>query len=462
MKILLAHIGTIACVIAFCSPSTLYAAGGQTILKNLDINATPSAQDEKLLTGGCDIDAFASLRKYGCDRGTIFCSPNHQGRAGLNPSFACRLAKYLAALEQKGCRPQIVSAFRSPQDQQRVCGGSYGSGCAQPGKSCHQYGVAVDLKGATIATGCAAATGQMGTQYGIANGYNVNSPYMRSGGHNQCIEKTSASCSPGDQSICGPALFDASKYTGPVSYTNPGNTGPSQENNPANQFNKALTGQPSQGSGQSGTGGVGGTGASSPQQSFQDPISASSQKAAEQGDDGSGMELDCDTKIEKGEKAKITWICPQNATLSRGLATGGSSLNTRSKIQGSVLVSPVKATRYTVQCLKGMQMLEREGNSAEAIACYQQAVVINDNLSPRFYHLAELLLKEKQPETALEAIESALDLEPKNPKYLDLLIEVAILLNDKKMAMDAYNELRLVNPENQKLDSFKSRIGELE
>jgi large subunit ribosomal protein L6 len=50
----------------------------------------------------------------------------------------------------------------------------------------------------------------------------------------------------------------------------------------------------------------------------------------------------------------------------------------------------------------------------------------------------------------------------KNPKYLDLLIEVAILLNDKKMAMDAYNELRLVNPENQKLDSFKSRIGELE
>jgi tetratricopeptide (TPR) repeat protein len=112
--------------------------------------------------------------------------------------------------------------------------------------------------------------------------------------------------------------------------------------------------------------------------------------------------------------------------------------------------------------VKLAEIAEREGNSAEAIACYQQAVVINDNLSPRFYHLAELLLKEKQPETALEAIESALDLEPKNPKYLDLLIEVAILLNDKKMAMDAYNELRLVNPENQKLDSFKSRIGELE
>jgi tetratricopeptide (TPR) repeat protein len=111
--------------------------------------------------------------------------------------------------------------------------------------------------------------------------------------------------------------------------------------------------------------------------------------------------------------------------------------------------------------VKLAEIAETQGNLEEAIAYYQQAVVINDLLSPRFYHLAELLLKVNQPDIAREAIESALDLEPKNPKYLDLLIEIAILLSDKKMALDTYNELRLVNPENQKLDSFKSRINEL-
>ncbi len=107
------------------------------------------------------------------------------------------------------------------------------------------------------------------------------------------------------------------------------------------------------------------------------------------------------------------------------------------------------------------EIAEQQGNTEEAIECYQQAVVLNDLLSPRFYHLAELLIKVKEPAAALEALRSAIELEPKNPKYLDLLIEVAILLGDKKLASEVYSELRLVNPENQKLDSFKSRIEEL-
>jgi predicted Zn-dependent protease len=71
------------------------------------------------------------------------------------------------------------------------------------------------------------------------------------------------------------------------------------------------------------------------------------------------------------------------------------------------------------------------------------------------------LLRVDQPETAREALLSALQLEPKNPKYLDLLIEVAILCNDSGLAITAYNELRLVNPENQKLDYFKGKISQM-
>lgn len=106
-------------------------------------------------------------------------------------------------------------------------------------------------------------------------------------------------------------------------------------------------------------------------------------------------------------------------------------------------------------------LAEVQGNFEEAIGYYQQAVIANDALSPRFYHLAELLLKVDQPLIAKEAILAALELEPKNPKYLDLLTEIAILVPDRSLALKAYKELRLVNPHNQKLDYFKGRIHQL-
>ncbi len=111
--------------------------------------------------------------------------------------------------------------------------------------------------------------------------------------------------------------------------------------------------------------------------------------------------------------------------------------------------------------VKLAQIAELESDFESAIGYYQSAIILNDSLSPRFYNLAELLLKVRQPQTAREAILSAVQLEPKSPKYLDLLIETAILCNDQSLAESAYNELRLVNPENQKLDYFKGKIGQL-
>jgi len=111
--------------------------------------------------------------------------------------------------------------------------------------------------------------------------------------------------------------------------------------------------------------------------------------------------------------------------------------------------------------VKLAEIAESQGDLEEAIQYYQQAVVTNDALSPRFYHLAELLLKVKQPETAREAIIQAVELEPKNPKYLDLLLEIAIICGDKSLAQSGYDELRIVNPDNQKLGDFKDRISKI-
>jgi tetratricopeptide (TPR) repeat protein len=111
--------------------------------------------------------------------------------------------------------------------------------------------------------------------------------------------------------------------------------------------------------------------------------------------------------------------------------------------------------------VKISEMLEKRGDFEEAINFLQQAVILNDSLSSRFFHLAELLLKVSQPEVAKEAIEQAVELEPKNPKYLDLMIENAILCHDKDLAERGFQELRLVNPQNNKLEGFQSRINDL-
>ncbi len=111
--------------------------------------------------------------------------------------------------------------------------------------------------------------------------------------------------------------------------------------------------------------------------------------------------------------------------------------------------------------IKIAEIAEEQGEIEKAIDYYERAAVLNDANSARFYHLAELLLKVKQAETAKEAIIQAVELEPKNPKYLDLLIETVILCGDKDLAQQAYNELRMVNPENHKLEVWKEKIDNL-
>ncbi|MCX6782004.1 MAG: hypothetical protein NTW66_02710 [Candidatus Magasanikbacteria bacterium] len=112
--------------------------------------------------------------------------------------------------------------------------------------------------------------------------------------------------------------------------------------------------------------------------------------------------------------------------------------------------------------VKLSELSEERGKINEAIHYLEKAVSINDSLSPRFYHLAELLQKVDQPEVAIEAVSQAVELESKNPKYLDLLIEIAIICGNRKVADKGFEELRLVNPDNQKLAEFKERIEKIE
>ncbi|MBN2884548.1 hypothetical protein JXE04_01335 [Patescibacteria group bacterium] len=60
---------------------------------------------------------------------------------------------------------------------------------------------------------------------------------------------------------------------------------------------------------------------------------------------------------------------------------------------------------------------------------------------------------------ALEYIRQALDVEPNNPRYLDLILDLSIMRKDKKLALASWEKLAAANPENKKLEELKVKIN---
>lgn len=61
-------------------------------------------------------------------------------------------------------------------------------------------------------------------------------------------------------------------------------------------------------------------------------------------------------------------------------------------------------------------------------------------------------------EKALNYFNQAVTIEPKNPRSLDFLLEMSIILGNKLLANETFKKLKEVNSENQKLKEFEERI----
>ncbi len=68
---------------------------------------------------------------------------------------------------------------------------------------------------------------------------------------------------------------------------------------------------------------------------------------------------------------------------------------------------------------------------------------------------------ENEYDQAVEYFEKALALEPKNPKYLDALLNISIIRKDKVRAGQILNVLKEVNPENNKISEWREQIERL-
>jgi len=75
--------------------------------------------------------------------------------------------------------------------------------------------------------------------------------------------------------------------------------------------------------------------------------------------------------------------------------------------------------------------------------------------------LAAVLHERGKRAAALKELQVAIDHAPRNPKYLDFAIELAMMERDPRRAAKYLIQLREANPENQKLEEFEERITAL-
>jgi tetratricopeptide (TPR) repeat protein len=85
-----------------------------------------------------------------------------------------------------------------------------------------------------------------------------------------------------------------------------------------------------------------------------------------------------------------------------------------------------------------------------------------DKQAEIYYDLAAIYRDTGDAPGALETIKMAAKLASNNPRYLDSLLEISIMNKDKINALDAYEKLASVNPENGKLAEFKMAIDDIE
>jgi len=121
-----------------------------------------------------------------------------------------------------------------------------------------------------------------------------------------------------------------------------------------------------------------------------------------------------------------------------------------------------KLDPQNVALLVKLASLEEDAGSwISAIQYYEEAIMIDDANPAFFATLADLFIKAGQGASAFEAIHQAVELLPRHIPYLDTLIEISIMVQDKQRAEEGMQAIRMLDPGYQRLDLFRDRIAEM-
>jgi len=107
--------------------------------------------------------------------------------------------------------------------------------------------------------------------------------------------------------------------------------------------------------------------------------------------------------------------------------------------------------------LQGSEEVTKEEDGKE-IKTFSNSIELADD----YVDLGEVAMAMENYKLAVENFKKAVQLEPNNPRNLDLLIEASINVKNKVLAVEALNSLKRINPENQKLKEYGEEIDKME
>ncbi len=107
------------------------------------------------------------------------------------------------------------------------------------------------------------------------------------------------------------------------------------------------------------------------------------------------------------------------------------------------------------------QIAAERGDFNEARDEYLKSINLNKQNAQTHYNLACVYKAVGKWPEAIRSLRKALKIEPANPRYLDTMLEISIIMKDKALALDAYQKLFKTNPDNNKIVEFKKQIDAL-
>lgn len=106
---------------------------------------------------------------------------------------------------------------------------------------------------------------------------------------------------------------------------------------------------------------------------------------------------------------------------------------------------------------KNSKQIEKKNEQGQTIIVVSNA----HELADVHIDLGEVYQMMEKYKEALNHYKKALNLEPNNPKNLDQMIEISILVKDKELGQEMIDRLEKVNPENQKLYEYREKLKDL-
>ncbi len=104
---------------------------------------------------------------------------------------------------------------------------------------------------------------------------------------------------------------------------------------------------------------------------------------------------------------------------------------------------------------------KKSGKLEEAKDHYLHALSINNEEVEYHLSLVDVYLGLNDKEKALSSLQKSQKLSPSNPKILDRLLQLAIMLGNKSIAIEALEKIKKVNPEHGKIEELEKKIKDL-